>query len=97
MSISDASAQGEAEDTLEVTEVIGSSERQKLEREMTIEITKMTFCSEQTDDQIQDNDIEPTKSALERMKSLEGVNNKEHFKGSMEFLLKSRGRDQSFT
>ena len=72
MSISDASAQGEVEDTREVAEVVGGGERQKLEREIDIEISKLTFYSEQIDDLLQDNDIEEIKLVSERMESLQG-------------------------
>jgi len=72
MSISNASTQGEVEDTRVVTEGVGNGERQKLEREIDIEITKLTFYSDQTDDLIQDNDIEEIKIVSERMESLQG-------------------------
>ena len=72
MSISNASTQGEVEDTRVVTEGVGNGERQKLEREIDIEITKLTFYSDQTDDLIQDSDIEEIKIVSERMESLQG-------------------------
>ena len=72
MSISNASAQGEVENTRVVNEGVGNDERQKLEREMDIEITKLTFYSEQTDDLLQENDIEEIKLVSERMESLQG-------------------------
>ena len=72
MSISDASAQGEVEGTRGVTELVGSGERQKLERKICIEITKLAFYSEQIYDLIQDNDIEEIKLVSERMESLQG-------------------------
>ena len=52
--------------------MVGIGERQKLEREIDIEIAKLTFYSEQTDDLIQDNDIEEIKLVSERMESLQG-------------------------
>ena len=44
-----------------MTEGVGNGERKGLEREIDIEITKLEFYSEQTDDLIQDNDIEEVK------------------------------------
>ena len=72
MSISNASAQGEVENTQVVNEGVGNDESQKLEREMDFEITKLTFHLEQTDDLLQENDIEEIKLVLERMESLQG-------------------------
>lgn len=53
-----------------VNEGVGNSERQKLEREIDIEITRLKFYSEQTDDLLQDNDIDEIKLVSERMESL---------------------------
>lgn len=72
MSISSASAQVEVEDTRVVIEGVGNGERQKLESEIDIEIAKLIFYSEQTDDLDQDNDIEEIKIVLERIASFEG-------------------------
>ena len=55
-----------------VNEGVGNSERQKLEREIDIEITRLKFYSEQTDDLLQDNDIDDIKLVSERMESLLG-------------------------
>ena len=54
------------QDTREVAEVVGGGERQKLEREIDIEISKLTFYSEQTDYLIQENEIEEIKLVSER-------------------------------
>lgn len=70
--MSNASAQVEVEDTRVVTEGVGNGERQTLEREIDIEITKLTFYSDQTDDLSQENDIEEIKIVWERMDSLQG-------------------------
>ena len=45
MSISNASAQGGVEETRVANESVGNSERQKLEKEIDIEIPKLTFYS----------------------------------------------------
>ena len=41
--------------------MVGSGERKKVEREIDIEIKKLTVHSDQTDDRIPDNDIEESK------------------------------------
>ena len=72
MSISNASAQGEVGDFRVVNEGVGNGKRQKLEWKIDIEITKLTIYSEQTDDLLQDNNIEEIKLVSERTESLQG-------------------------
>ena len=72
MSISNASAQREVGDSRVVNEGVGNGKRQKLGREIDIEITKLTIYSEQTDDLLQDINIEEIKLVSERTESLQG-------------------------
>ena len=70
--LSNTNAQGGVENDRGVTaERVGDGERQRLEREMDMEITKLAFYSDQTDDLIQDNDTEKIKVVSERMESIQ--------------------------
>ena len=70
--LSNTNAQGGVENDWGVTaEGVGDRERQRLEREIDMEITKLAFYSDQTDDLIQDNNTEEIKIVSERMESIQ--------------------------
>ena len=65
-------SEGEVVDILEVTQGVGYGERQKQKREIIIDITKLIFCLEATDDLIEHNEIEGIKFFPKRMEGSHG-------------------------